>query len=41
VDVDKLAAALAMPPPADRTLTHPLGDLVLGGLAVVAAFLAR
>jgi len=41
VDVDKLAAALTMPPPADHAVPHLLGDLVLGGLAVVVALLAR
>jgi DNA-directed RNA polymerase subunit RPC12/RpoP len=40
VDVDRLAAALTMPP-VDRAAPHLLGDLVLGGLAVVAALLAR
>jgi len=41
VDVDKLAAALTMPPPPDRAVPNLLGDLVLGGLAVVVALLAR
>jgi hypothetical protein len=41
VDIDKLAAALSMPPPPDRAVPNLLGDLVLGGLAVVAALIAR
>ncbi len=41
VDVDQLAAALLMPPPPDTSRPHVVGDLVMTGLAVVAALLAR
>ena len=41
VDVDKLAEALLMPSPPDAARPHRVGDLVMTGLAVVAALLAR
>ena len=41
VDVDRLAEALLMPPPPDANRPHIVGDLVMTGLAVVAALLAR
>jgi DNA-directed RNA polymerase subunit RPC12/RpoP len=41
VDVDRLAEALLMPRPPDANRPHIVGDLVMTGLAVVAALLAR
>ena len=41
VDVDKLADALMTPAPADAMSPYRIGDLVMGGLAVVAALLVR
>jgi hypothetical protein len=41
VDVDRLAEALLMPPPPDTSHPRLVGDLVMTGLAVVAALLAR
>jgi hypothetical protein len=41
VDIDKLAAALMTPPPPDTMSPYRVGDLVMGGLAVVAALLVR
>ena len=41
VDVDKLADALMTPPPPDAMSPYRIGDLVMGGLAVVAALLVR
>ena len=41
VDVDQLATALLTPPPRDASRPHAVGDLVVAGLAVVAALLAR
>jgi DNA-directed RNA polymerase subunit RPC12/RpoP len=41
VDVDRLAEALLMPPPPDTSRPHIVGDLVMTGLAVMAALLAR
>jgi DNA-directed RNA polymerase subunit RPC12/RpoP len=41
VDVDRLAAALLTPPPADAIAPHLVGDLVMTGLAAVAALLIR
>jgi DNA-directed RNA polymerase subunit RPC12/RpoP len=41
IDVDRLTEALLMPPPPDTSRPHLTGDLVMTGLAVVAALLAR
>jgi hypothetical protein len=41
IDVDKLADALMTPPPPDVMSPYRIGDLVMGGLAVVAALLVR
>ena len=41
VDVDKLADALMTPPPQDTMSPYRVGDLVMGGLAIVAALLIR
>jgi len=41
IDVDQLAAALTLPPPRDTLAPALVGDLVLTGLATVAAFLIR
>jgi len=41
VDVDRLAAALLTPPPPDRGDPHLVSDLVVTGLAAVAALLIR
>jgi DNA-directed RNA polymerase subunit RPC12/RpoP len=41
VDIDKLVAALTAPPPPDTAAPYLIGDLVLGGLAAVAALLVR
>lgn len=41
VDVDRLAAALLTPPPADTGAPHRVGDLVMVGLSAVAALLIR
>lgn len=41
VDVDQLAAALAMTPPRDDSAPGLVVDLVAGGLAVIAALLRR
>jgi hypothetical protein len=41
VDIDKLADALMTPPPPDTMSPYRVGDLVMGGLAVVAALLVR
>jgi hypothetical protein len=39
VDVDRLASALLTPPPPDTLAPHVVGDLVMTGLAAVAALL--
>jgi hypothetical protein len=41
VDVDRLAAALLTPPPPDTAVPHLMSDLVVTGLAAVAALLIR
>jgi DNA-directed RNA polymerase subunit RPC12/RpoP len=39
VDVDRLAAALTLPPPETEVPAHMVGDLVMTGLGLVAALL--
>jgi hypothetical protein len=41
VDVDRLAAALLTPPPPDTAAPDLMSDLVVTGLAAVAALLIR
>jgi hypothetical protein len=41
VDVDRLATALLTPPPQDTSRPHLVSDLVVTGIAVVAALLLR
>ena len=41
IDVDQLAAALTLPPPPGTLAPHLVGDLVMTGLAAVAALLIR
>jgi DNA-directed RNA polymerase subunit RPC12/RpoP len=41
VDIDRLAAALLTPPPRDTSVPYLMSDLVVTGLAAVAALLIR
>jgi DNA-directed RNA polymerase subunit RPC12/RpoP len=41
IDVDQLAAALLAPPPPETLAPHLVGDLVMTGLAALAALLVR